>query len=351
MFNFKHFFLYSILVSLSLITSVFFQLGNIFMKSITTKELLQSILIALFLLFIFMCLSSWINNIFFYTYMKRKGYCFLSLSLYPFLWIKDNKKKNRLNIEMNSLINITSAISLKSINNKMKYKKYIMNYQRCINNLKKIHILEFLVFGLFVLVNPILCIYLCLMQITMICLYKIESSNILMDSLYNFGMKEKNTYCIFLNLTLENHDKTEIYKMIQDDIQYETYSHLLKKNFLNQLLIDSISEDKDYLTLKTKAFLENLFLNDNERVCYQIEYIRNISLYYIYLIQSNNHNDLIQKNVINNWNQIKETHNRSMLGKKVLNSIKKEVKLDANNLYELYNKKTKTICYKMSILE
>ena len=275
--------------------------------------------------------------------MKVKKYDFLSYNFYPFLWINNNKKKLKLTIQFNSFVNIMSVVSLKRISNKAKYEKYKIDYKKCISSLKCIHLIELLIFSMLIFVSPLFGLYLCSAQLIVICLYHIKSSEIIIDALYNHGVHENNSHYLFLNTTLDDCDKTEIYMLMQEKISHDDYSNIMKNKVINIILIDSIVDEKDYLSENMKGFLNRFLLSDFKELNNQIDNLRNISLYYIYLLHSNSNNLLLREKILKNWGDIHKQNSKSILGINIMELLKSEEKFDIYNKYEIYYNKIRRV--------
>jgi hypothetical protein len=238
---------------------------------------------------------------------------------------------------------IESACSLRSIRTREELEQYIRDYKESIRNIKKLHILEFVIFLMVFVASPALSIFLCSLQAVMISLYGITSTSIMQASLYNFGVGERNEFSLLLHIISEDYDKTNLYKWAQETFVEEAYDMLLQKKFINHLLIESINDNRDYLSEDLKLSLENLFINGVDSKCYQVEYIRTVALYYMYVILMNPHDPLLKKGIENNWKEIVYQISSVPLGNKVILAVHQEEKFEINNKYEVYRKKVQKV--------
>lgn len=130
MHNIKIFFIYSIVIGICLVAGVFMILRSSIMIQSNIPKYATSVITAglLFLMLICgMCCMSWIHNMVYYLFFKRRNYTFQTVNLMLLLWIKNNQKKCKIACYINSVMELHTQISFRSMK-KMRIAKCTLCY-------------------------------------------------------------------------------------------------------------------------------------------------------------------------------------------------------------------------------
>lgn len=162
--------------------------------------------------------------------------------------------------------------------------------------------------------------------------------------IWKLGMKKGKEYCLFFKVSMEEFDKSIIYKYLQEINGFD-FEEVNGRMFIGNILMDSISDRKDYLTETVKKGLEKEFLYcDNYKLRrYTADYLRMIKIFYCYLLNMGEKQDAIKRRIDNNWREIEAECYAYRFGRKLLEAISHKEQYSINNYYEIYNKKMNLI--------
>ncbi len=341
MANTKNFILYTIAVSVSIITGVMWIAQEWLKDEWELLPLTSALLAAVCLFLLFLCLNSWLNNFIYYLFFKVKKYSFLSVNFFPIVWIKNNKKKFKISFYPIRLMQIYTKVSLTEIKKEEDCRKFIHLYKSCIRVmfvfswlLNIVYLLicfHSLWFGLFLLASNMATGY----------LYMTKASQMQLGGLWEYGTRQGQENHLFCSVCLEQGDKTEIYSGIQKSCPIELES-ASGREFVIHLLMDCIYEEKNYLTEETEQMLEKLCLPDKSCKLRELpmEYLRVANVYYIYQLEKNDFDVKVRNLVQNSWRIIKEEYEVYQWGEKLFAAISHPEKFDVNDIFEIYREKS-----------
>lgn len=108
------------------------------------------------------------------------------------------------------------------------------------------------------------------------------------------------------------------------------------------LLMDCIYEEKNYLIEETEQMLEKICLPCESSKLRElpVEYLRVVSIYYIYQLKKNDFDVKMRNLVQNSWRIIKEEYGAYQWGEKLFAAISHQEKFDVNDIFEIYREKS-----------
>lgn len=339
MSNIKKFVLYSILLSVSTGIGIITILDC---EIVIYREWMLILATIILLGVILVCISiiNWLHNIVYYLYFKKRGYDFLSINIFPFLWIRDNKKKWNSCYLLSAMMELNTQVSYEQINTENKFEQYIKDHRLCIKNIFRIDcllaVISFVLAIKFVRLGVFLIAIICATMV----LNSVESTNNIKGGIWKIGMKEGTEASLFLKLVLEDFDKTFLYSCIQKTsvLKMETVD---EKEFITGMLIDAISDNLKYMNEELEVYLERRFLYfyDNSIEEIALEYLRIIRLYYLYLKKQKSNSEIIQLYIEKNWEKFMKVWLPYKYGQKVIESVSKKEIYSINNNFDIYNAK------------
>ncbi len=340
----KHFYLYSIFVTITIIVGVIITEGNPLEIEVSFWQYISfGCLKALGMLLAVAIIFSWINNLFLLSYFYKRKYRFISINLFPFALQKEaDGNKIKIWLSINSLVQWHTIVSYKSIDNNIACEQYIRDWQDFLRKLVLVH--RVLLLGLMttIIFSVQLSIFLCVAWLALQSLYTMPGTDIMQEGLLVWGKKQENTYCLFMNIDLEECDKKLLYSLVQKQYFQKAPITINEKLFINQILVDSIYDEKNYLSSDIEKYLEEryLFRNDNQLREFAIVNARTLFLYYLYLIKIKNA-DFALKNIIAGNLDVLESYYQRIphYGKLFRKSMQKEK----------YNPKYRFPCYLQKI--
>lgn len=339
----KHFCLYSIFVTITIIVGVIITEGYPLEIEVSFWQYISfGCLKALGMLLVVAVIFSWINNLFLLLYFSKRKYKFISVNLFPFVLQKEaGWSKIKLWLSINSLLQWHTIVSYKSIDNNTACEQYIRDWQDFLKKLELMH--RILLLGLVstIFFSVQVAIFLCAVWFALQSIHTMPGTDMMQEGLLVWGKKQSNIYCLFMNMDLEECDKEFLYAKAQEQYFQKTPGTINEKLFINQILIDSIYDEKDYLSSDIEKYLEEryLFSNDNQLREFAIVNARTLFLYYLYLTKVKKVDCALQSLIANNLNAL-EKHYQSIphYWKLYIRSMQKE-KFNPKYRFRYYTKK------------
>lgn len=290
------------------------------------------------------CYISWMHNLVYYIFFKRRKYIFQSVNLFPLLWIRNNPQKWKLSFYINSFMEVHTQVSFLDMKEKEDCEKYVVLYRKCVKRILSVDIIMACLFLLTAFISAAAAIFLSTMVVSVIVLNNVEPTDVMQGGIWRLGMKQGKEYSLFLKVFLEECNREVIYNYVQENTDFN-FEEVNEKIFIGNVLVDSINDKKDYILSKVKMKLEKEFLYCSE---YQLErytadYLRLIKIYYCYLLNMNENQNNIKHQIENNWEILEEGCSKYRFGKKLLEAISHKEPYNINNHYEIYNRKMKLI--------
>jgi hypothetical protein len=228
--------------------------------------IIKSILIVSLIMFIFWIVMNWINNAIILVYLMLKKYPIKTFNFYPFVIIDFNKVK--LHCFIDSFMEVYTTIDIEKTEwNEEKLENYHKDYKTSLSILKKVHLILLVVFIVMMVlsINKFLFLFLVCLLAGNICLWNMPNSRIMMPGMY---MALKNsTICMFMMFRLakvDMFDKSILYSYSQKFINMNINEIIGSSQlFLEQIMIDSIYEKRNYLNEETEDFIYKLLIIDS----------------------------------------------------------------------------------------
>ena len=262
----------------------------------TPTIVIKVILIVTAIVCAFWIIQSWISNTIALVFFRLKKYPIKTYNLYPLTFIEF--KKTKLNFLFDSYDELYTTIAIEKIKwSREKVEKYRKDFMNIISILKKIHFAELIipiVLGV-LLKNLFLFLFLGCILIANICLWDLPESRISLPGIY-IALKDSAAcvYRMFRIAKAEVFDKTELYNYAQELIKWNNDKLMgSRQQFLEQIMIDSIYENRNYLSEKTEEYINRLLIV--ELVGKSPFYFKLMVLYAIYCL---NKGDNITANIL-----------------------------------------------------
>lgn len=214
---------------------------------------------------LFWIISSWLENIIYFLYMRMHQYKMQSLCIWPLeIYLGIGISINCLLI---NILDISSSVKTEEIGQKDKIQNFYACYQNIIQKFFMVNIVLilgsiFLSFKNFTLGYSLFALW----------LQKIVIESMEPDKLFVGGRYARHTemqhYLTCTRIAVENYDKTEIYHYLLKNIRIEGIMNVRQYDLLEECLIDSLLDQKKYITEEMQYGLY-LFLYEFKTSIYQ----------------------------------------------------------------------------------
>lgn len=304
MLNGKKIICYVVLMMIAGLSGGYFLDNNIFNYPMNAEWIIIVLTIigkAMAFFFLMLIIWSWVNNIIFVLFWKARKYRIIGIHIYPFFYIKDDQRKIRFGLL--SFVDIKSKISLEKIASIDDIEKYIEDRKTISKILKMVHVIILIVSFSVVGINIFLAIFLILSQVSMMIIYSLGTYSKTSGGIYEWAnIDEKKIYLLFGDMPIEKFDKSEIYKYVQDKMSCtaeDLIENWEERTFLHNILLDSITEERNYLSEEREQELLNIFYysSEDETICYDIRLEILFKLFYIYLMEFNTNENVRESKV------------------------------------------------------
>ncbi len=339
----KRFYLYSAFMTICILAGIIFTEGSpLEMKISFWHYVCSGCIKALMLFGCFALVLSWLNNLFLILYFKRRRYSFITIYIFPFVLQKERGRwRLKIGVSINALLQWYTNISYQEIKDEDACYKYVWEWQGFIQKLIWLHRIILIGCIITVLYSIPFGIFLCGSWFAMHNLYCIPGSDTTVDGLLVRGRTGKNINGLFFNVDLEDFDKSAIYTVLQKQYEKKEVLSLDEKTFLNQLLIDSIYDERDYLSIELQDYLEENYLvcNGNQFKSVALVNARTIFLYYLYLIQVKKVDRAVRNLLTANLEVLEETYICSTYSWKLFSMSRKKEWYNPKYIFDYYFRK------------
>ncbi len=343
----RRLYLYSVFMTISMFSAVIWAEGSPFEMNVPFWNYVCSGCIRALVMFAcFMLVMCWVNNIFLLLYFKRRRYLFITIYLFPFVlqWERGCWKM-KIGVSVNALLQWYTTISYRGMKDEEACNRYIREWQFFIQKLRMFHVLIFIGCTATAIYSVSLGIFLCGSWCALYNLYSMPGSEFSTEGLFARGQQEDNRYGLFLNMDLEDFDKSMIYTFLQRDCKKKDVLFLDEKVFLNQLLMDSIYDEKDYLSVALQNYLEEEYLTCNRKRLRDVALTnaRTMYLYYLYLIHVRKADCAVRYLLNTNLDVLEEMYICSNYHWKIFLASRKRERYNPKNVFNYYSGKVSYI--------
>lgn len=318
-------------------------------KKAEFRTTLAMILLSVMGMILIWILLSWINNIVFALTMIKRGYKISLFQIYPLVFSGNKKFSVGLSLGIGDVTGIESNIRGDTIfQEENSIEQYLKTYGSVIEALEILHrIFVMLCVGI-IFFNPYIAVYIAGSMVSVMVLYDLESCEFMAGGFYEEVKEEKKLYYCLNNVCTENFNKSVIYYVLQEKCEsWKSELNGKQQRMVQGILIDSIYENKDYLSEDRKQQLQKIFHYTRPE---SIEHkIRLFLLYQLYVEKFGN--DEERRNMQMSEQVFKECiqYFPERVREKAL-KIQKTRKfhecMDIRNKSKVYEEKLRTIAYK-----
>ena len=300
------------------------------------------------IVFGFFILINWINNTIALIFFKLKEYPIKTYNLYPLIIIN----LNRLFIYwfLNPFIELYTTVAVEKIKwDTSKLKKYHKDYISIITTLKKVNLVTFIILVLAGIFIDNIFLILGGVLLGNICLWNMPNCRIMLPGMY-LALKDSTAcmHMIFRMAKIEVFDKTLLYNYAQSQMKFDKKELVgAKQKLLEQIIIDSIYENKKYLIAEVEDIIYKLLVIQSGGK--SPFYFKLMVLFAIYCLDKGEvRTAKLLYNEINSFckdlqfcpNQFKKKYQNIAVDNKIINFDIKEI-ADFDNKFTTYGTKIK----------
>ncbi|MFP3156389.1 hypothetical protein LQZ18_18580 [Lachnospiraceae bacterium ZAX-1] len=256
----------------------------------------------LFFLLLFV-LMSWIHNIAYMIYFRHLGYNIESISLYPFAYTKSNAKGERLQLSPSvTWVSVFGCVQRKAaFLKRADIERYMRQYLKYLRMVYLAHMGAIATSGLLMLLNFAIGLSFMAALAALMACYTLCASPLVFSGLYEPLFHQERAFYVLWGMACENFDKHEVYQYKQDQAgSLNADMNLNEIIMMEEIVMDSICDHKDYVDAGKKGDLDLLFLSDHagERKWHFPKLLRLYSVYRLYLklFDGQDYKDAIEEN-------------------------------------------------------
>ena len=239
---------------------------------------------------------SWILNLVYIFSYKLQGYDFISFNFFPIIYIRNNKKSIKYSFNILLLNEIGSMIDIKdTLSSEKELEEYFRKSKKVYSNLVYVHYILILIGMILSLYNFSLGGIVVTYNIAIILFQSIGNSEF-----WGYGYvylsksfeKKNSIYGLINLLKVQNIKKNFIYDLFQKEIIDNNEKTTIIDEFYQTIMIDSISNDFNYLNIQIKKRIEtNLKQYANFNLYEFIKHYRLYRLFCIYVLKFYGYNE------------------------------------------------------------
>ncbi len=232
-----------------------------------TNFILKACFYGIFAQILFWIISSWLENITYFLYMKMHQYKMQSICIWPLEIYLETDISININCLLINILDISSSIKMEEVGQEDKRKIFYVCYQKIVGILFVANMILILGSILLSFKSPTVGYSLFALWLQKIVIESMEPDKLFIGGRYA-RHAEMQFYLTSTRIAVENYDKTEIYHYLLKNIRIEEGMNVRQYDLLEECLLDSLLERKKYFTEEMQYSLYH-FLYEFKTSIYQ----------------------------------------------------------------------------------